>query len=601
MLRKELKFKTNLPKNFPNEALYHPELYVLKTFEQVLAENILAGLVVFANAGGILNKLFKHRVMELVLINLLIDPTNCFLAGAIYVLKLCNLSLGGDLPDSLICVWQGLLGGVCFKWNTFHRWKKLDSRGPVPVWFVLLVEFIKGSGLSNHVALSYCSALTDFSCNFGYINECLLNSDLSFVIVYTDGSVKGLGLLGAHSGAIAYFLNVNVSIRVKMDGLLSSTLMELQVIALALECVPTSRSVNLFINSQTLLNLCESGGGVFSPDFHDKCWIKKEHICHNKVKDYSGIVGNEHANFYTDATVASKFFLSLVVPYHFLRIENRPVSRNARHVAKKLFNTVHSVGWEAKCVGNFINVGLCDCFDKAKTFCVWHPDGKIKSGYTSSALMTLWSYLMKVLYHHLLVAKRKRLYNLRYLSIACIQCELVEDSDHMFSCVHNANVRETLLFDAFMEWNMVLGIFANENAIANLLLEAGFFIDLFTVLIKGFVLKDWVADTVSCLGAGFGGGILVVNFIHHFAKSHKSAIWILVAKLRSYYKKHNLLLQDGFSFSLVSGLSSLWSAESIRDFGFRLGIHMCFGLHLCLTKLDFGFLSGFLVAGIMDV
>ncbi|KAG9289064.1 hypothetical protein G9A89_004159 [Geosiphon pyriformis] len=294
---------------------------------------------------------------------------------------------------------------ACFDWNTFRRWKKLDLRGPVPVWFILLVEFIKEGGLLNHVALSYCSALADSPCDFSYVNKHLLNSDLSSVIIYTDSSIKSLGLLDARGGAAAYFLDANVSIGVRVDGLLSLTLVELKDLSVT--------------------------------------W--------NKVKGHSGVVENKCADFYADAAVVSKFFLPLVVLYHFLRVKDRPVSRNACHIAKKLFNTVHSVGWEAKCVGSFVRIDLYDHFDKANTFCVWHPDGKIKSGYTSSALATLQLYLIKALHHCLLVAKRKRLYNPRYLSIACIRCGLVKDSDYVFFCVHDANVQETLLSDASTE------------------------------------------------------------------------------------------------------------------------------------------------------
>ncbi|KAG9296646.1 hypothetical protein G9A89_002917 [Geosiphon pyriformis] len=429
MLRKRLKLKANLPKNFPNETLYYSELYGLRTFEQVLAENILAGLVVFVNADGILGKLFEHRTMELqatswmfqhslrVSINLLIDLTNCFLAGVTHVLKLCNLSLGGNLPDVF--------------------WAK------------------------NSIAVLDVLGLKSYLC----VARSLRRYGIVFVhqlLDCQDSSVKSLGLLSVCDGAATYFPDANISIGVKVDELLSSTLVELQAIALVLECVPTSQSINLFTDSQTSLNLCESGGDMFSPNFHDKCWIKKEHIrCiisrkdlsvnWNKVKSHSGVVGNECANFYADATVASKFFLPLVVFYYFLRVEDRPVSGNACHVVKKLFNAVHFVSWEAKCVGSFISAGFCDCFDKAKTFCVWHPDGKIKYGYTSNASVTLQSYLIKVLHHHLPMAKRKKLYNLRYPSIVCIWCGLVEDSNHVFSCVHDANIRETLLFDASME------------------------------------------------------------------------------------------------------------------------------------------------------
>ncbi|KAG9304334.1 hypothetical protein G9A89_019896 [Geosiphon pyriformis] len=52
LLRKELKIKTSLPKDFPNKALYHPEMYGLKSFSQLQAENLLASMVGFANSGG---------------------------------------------------------------------------------------------------------------------------------------------------------------------------------------------------------------------------------------------------------------------------------------------------------------------------------------------------------------------------------------------------------------------------------------------------------------------------------------------------------------------------------------------------------------------
>ncbi|KAG9301447.1 hypothetical protein G9A89_018119 [Geosiphon pyriformis] len=349
------------------------------TFEKVLAENILAGLVVFTNANRILGKLFEHRAIELqatswmsrhplkVPINLLIDPMNCFLAGATHVLKLCNLLLDGNLPD----VFQA----------------------------------------KNSIAVLDVLDLESYLC----VTKSLRRYSIVFVhqlLDRRDDSIKGLGSLSVHGGAAAYFPDANVSIVVKVDGLLSSTLVELQVIALALECVFAFRSVNLFTDSQASLDLCKSGGGV---------------------------------------------------------IEDRPVSRNACHIAKKLFNAVHSVGWEAKCVGSFISVDLCNCFDKTKTFCVWHPDGKIKSGYT--------------------MAKMKKLYNPRYPSIACIRCGLVENSDHVFSYTYDANVRETLLSDASMEWNVVLRISTNGNMIANLLHKARSSINLFTVLAKGFVLK----------------------------------------------------------------------------------------------------------------
>ncbi|KAG9304928.1 hypothetical protein G9A89_003096 [Geosiphon pyriformis] len=492
-------------------TLYYPELYGLKTFEQVMSENMLAGLVKFANTDRIFGELFEHRALELqatswmpqhlfkFLIKLLVNSANCFLAGTTHVLKLCNLLLSSDLSDvfqARNCV--AILNVLGFE--AYLGIKRLDPRDPVPVWFASLVKFIIGGDLSNSELLSLHSAPAGFSCDFSYVSKHLLNSGLGSIPVYTNGSVKNLGLLCACDGAATYFLNVDTGVRVKMDGLLSSTLAEMQAIALALECMPISHSVDLYTDSQASLD---------------------------------------------------------ILPYQFLIVEGKSVFENAHHIAKKLFNAVYTVGWEARCVDSVVNMGLDNYFDKARIFCVWHPDDRIKSGHTSTALATLWSYLMKTLHYCLPVAKRKKMYNLSYSSIACIWCGLVEDSDHVFSCDHDVDVRNTLLSDANLEWDVLLGASANGNAIAGSLNETASSMDLYIVLAKGFVLKSWVVNMVGWLGADSDEGTLVVNFICCFTKNYRSAIWLPVAKLRVYYKKHNFLPCDELPISLVSGLAFL--------------------------------------------
>ncbi|KAG9304762.1 hypothetical protein G9A89_003936 [Geosiphon pyriformis] len=360
---------------------------------------------------------------------LLIDTINCFLAGATCALKLCNLFLGGVLP------------------NVFQA--------------------------KNNIAVLNMLSFESYLNMANYVNKHLLNSGLGFITVYTDSSVKDLGSLDACGNVATYFLNVNTSIGIKMDGLLSLTLVELQTIALALES-----------------------------------------------------------------------FLPLMMSYCFLNVEDRSVIGNAYYVVKNLFNAVYSVGWETRCVGRIIGAELCGHFDKAKTFCVWHPNGKIRSDCICTVLVALWSYFIKAFYYCLPVAKRKKMYNSRYLNIACIQCGL----------------------------NALLDASANKNAITSSLSETTFFIDLFTALAKSFVLKSWVVNMVDHLGADFGEGVL----------SYRSAIWLPAAKLRFFYKKHNLLPCDSSFFPS--------SVEMICNFSFRLSIYVCFGLYLHLTKLDFGFL-----------
>ncbi|KAG9290937.1 hypothetical protein G9A89_011087 [Geosiphon pyriformis] len=584
--------------NFLNEALYHPELYSLRIFEQVLAENLLAGLVKFANANRILGELFKYKAMELqaaswmlqhllkFLIKLLVNPMNCFLAGITCALKLCNLSLSGDLLDVFqarnsiavldVLSFESYLGiakslkkygvvfanqlldchGKCFTWNTFHRWKKLDSKGLVSVWFASLVKFIINGDLSNNVLLFLCLVPTGSSCDFGYVGEHLLNSGLGFIIIYTNGSIKNLGLLHVCGSATAYFPDVNTSVGIKMDGLLLSTLVKIQAIALALKCMPTSQLVDLYIDSQASLDLCKSASGMTGPDFY-----------------HSGVVGNEHADFYADAAVISKFFLPMVVPYHFFVIEGRPVFENVRHVTKKLFNAVYFVVTGMKLAIPLISPAIQIIRDNLKI-------NSVIRGSTTS---------------------RKR--------------EFTANKHRQHLRKETKNLWNILLSNTTLEWNVLLGTFANENAVAKLLNKAASSIDLFTTLAKSFVLKNWVVDMLDCLGADFDRGALVVNFIHYFAKSHRSVIWLPTAKpgvtnrllklvanqFQNVSCVEEISSRDGSSIPSMSGLSSLWSAETIRNFGFRLGIHVCFGLHPCLTRSDFGFLCDVSVVGNLGV
>ncbi|KAG9290204.1 hypothetical protein G9A89_022180 [Geosiphon pyriformis] len=263
------------------------------------------------------------------------------------------------------------------------------------------------------------------------------------------------------------------------------------------------------IKDLDLVQACD-GAAAYFPDVNTSVGFR------NKVKGHSGVIGNKRADFYTNTTVTSEFFLSLVVSYCFLNVEDRPVSENTCHVTKKLFNAVHFVGWKARCVGSVISMDLF----------IFHKGA-------SSSL-------------------------------------------------------STLLSNAALKWSVLLDASANSNIVAVLLNKAATFMDLFTALAK-------MVNTLDRLGANSDKSELVMDFVHHFAESHKTAVWLLAAKLRAYYKKYNLLPHDSFSIPSVSGLSFLWSTETIWNFGFRLGIHVCFGLYSCLASLDFGFLHGFLV------
>ncbi|KAG9298039.1 hypothetical protein G9A89_018867 [Geosiphon pyriformis] len=385
LLKKGLKLKANLPKNFLNEALYHLELYGLKTFEQVLAENLVANLIKFSNSAKILGDLFKHRAMDLQVacwmsrhplwfpVKLSIDPLNCFLVGAICTLAFCNLSLGDVLPN-VFQAGRGVMVVEVLGLDSYLSMKKLDPRSLVPAWFTLLVSFIEGGGLLHNRVVSFQLLSSGHYCDCGSVEKHLLSS----VEIYIDGSVKDFGLVNICNGTAAYFPDVNLGIGVKINGLLSLTLVEMQAIALVLECIPNFFSVTLFTDSQALLNICKFDSSVPVSNFCRNCWIKKEHICQvifrkhlsvnwQKVKGHSDVIKNKQADFFTDTATVTSFLLPLKIPYWFLTVEDRIVFGNAYCFVKSLFSAISFVKWESKCIDSIMNTDIGSGLDMART------------------------------------------------------------------------------------------------------------------------------------------------------------------------------------------------------------------------------------------
>ncbi|KAG9306709.1 hypothetical protein G9A89_004256 [Geosiphon pyriformis] len=191
MVRRCLKSKSGLPFDFSNDAVYHPFLYNFKTFEQIQAESKLAAVLAFANSVGILGRLFSHRSHDLqalswhpchsLLFSAYVDVSlsNNFLSGVVRIFSGCDLSLGISLasafhfqdgtpmsivlgePRFLKCVpslkHYGITfveqlcdrHGVAFSWKIFKCWKRLDSHGPVSVWFDISVQFLGSVVLSS--------------------------------------------------------------------------------------------------------------------------------------------------------------------------------------------------------------------------------------------------------------------------------------------------------------------------------------------------------------------------------------------------------------------------------------------------------------------
>ncbi|KAG9297858.1 hypothetical protein G9A89_006799 [Geosiphon pyriformis] len=207
--------------------------------------------------------------------------------------------------------------------------------------------FIENGGLVDSSAVDCHSALSEFLYDFGFVNDYFVQSESGIIDIYTDNSVKGLGSVGACGGATAYFLCINLSISVRVYGLLFLILAELQAIALALNCIPALSFVILHTDSQAFLDMCAFLNCSVDSNFHKKCWIEKEHICFTvtsknlsvswvKVKSHSKIVSNVCADFFADAATDSKFVLPISVMHHFFAVKDSPTLSAAYYKKEKI-------------------------------------------------------------------------------------------------------------------------------------------------------------------------------------------------------------------------------------------------------------------------
>ncbi|KAG9294649.1 hypothetical protein G9A89_008128 [Geosiphon pyriformis] len=301
MIHKALKLKSGLPLNFPGDTIHHPSFYGLKSFLQVQSKAKIASLISFVNSSGILGHLFSHRSYDLqVLCWHPVHPLSCpvcicvsafnnFLTGLIYVLFDCNLSLDDSLANAFHFIGRVLMSAVLGKLRFFkflpslqhygiafinqlcnHHGFRLDPYGLIPNWFRLSAAFLDGvtsssdpSSVSNDVGpLSILG-----SGKFLSVCDHLSYVETGCLSVYMDRSLRNLDTVGYKAGTAAFFEDVGLGLGVGILGLMSSTLAELQVIALALECIPPSSLVHLFSDSQSVLNVYKLELGLLHLDF----------------------------------------------------------------------------------------------------------------------------------------------------------------------------------------------------------------------------------------------------------------------------------------------------------------------------------------------
>ncbi|KAG9304053.1 hypothetical protein G9A89_005963 [Geosiphon pyriformis] len=431
MIKKGLKSKAGLFHDFPDAALYHPSLYGLKTFEQMQSEGKIAALVFFSNFP----------------VKLHVSSVDNFLARIVKIFLNNELSLVNNLPNAFCSpgffLISSILGnslyfnsdqslrrfGVAFSdhflskkdgvldWKIFHCWKRLNPRGLIPYWFLIASEFL----LSNM---------------FSVVKDGLHDVWSDCFKVYTDGSLKEAGSANVTCGTAVYFPALNLSIGIAIHGLLSSTLAELQAVALSFECVLSSCKLILHINSQTAINSCLLELSSADKDL-EVVWVK--------IKGHSDISGNIKADLAAEEATWSSFTLLAGIREWFLVAENTVVSGNAHYFIRDIFQSVSHAYWETGPGYGVVPDELVGGVDWISIAKVWHFDSYMFAGFISQSSLNLCIYLMKTVHKYLPVVVRKRLYNKKYPDVMYLLCGKVKFLDHVFTCVQDVAIHNEVL------------------------------------------------------------------------------------------------------------------------------------------------------------
>ncbi|KAG9286287.1 hypothetical protein G9A89_014273 [Geosiphon pyriformis] len=622
LVRKSLRSKACLPCDFPDAVLHYPLLYGLKPFEQVQSEGKVAALIMFFNVFGIFGHLFKHRFLDLqvlgwalldplqFLVRLRVSPVNNFLAGMMKIFLGNELSLvnnlltafrsSGHFPLSFILgktlYFDSVKSfrhfgvtfgdrlfdkkGVLLDWKTFCCWKRLNLHGPVLNWFLVFFEFLKSQSCLFSGSIDSAEKIgLDIleSGEFSVVKDELHNVWLGFFEVFTDEFLRNSGSAEVICGAAAYFPVLDKSIGVAVNGFLLSIMAELQVVTLALECVPSLSTVVLCLDSQAAINVCVSKMSLVAPDFRNQCWLERHYIFNLvrdkdfsvswvKVKDHSGIPGNVEADLAAGAASGSLFSLCTNVCEHFLVVEGVAISGNAHHFVRNIFWSVCCARWEAGSGCDVVPDAIIGCIDWVVTAKVWHSDSHMLIGFTSQVSLMLRTYIMKAVHRRLPVAVRKKLYDKYYSSVLCLFCSGVEFSDHAFTCAYKSGIRGEILAETSARWSALAGS-SSASAVLQVLSQCSFDVGLYTLVCKEFVLEKWYEEACSIFEDRKVAATQIVDYVRFVVELHRAKAWLARASHQVVMEKAGLVCDGNGVFGLFRSVSLVLSDGVVRLFG----------------------------------
>ncbi|KAG9292216.1 hypothetical protein G9A89_023936 [Geosiphon pyriformis] len=525
---KNLKSKSDLPYDFLSDTIHHLFLYSLKTFEQIQAENKLASVISFANSVGILGYLFSYWLHNLQVLcwcplHLLqypvcvkVNPLNNFLASMVCIFSGSDLSLSGFLTDVFRHQDGTLMFSVLGELTYFKCVFSLRHYGIV--FFLPGLSFLFDFLVVCPLFLS--SNILHF-CGFSAVSANLLCFNVGCLSVYTDGSLSSLGSVNMKAETAVFFENIGMGLEMGVSGLMSSTLTKLQAIALALECVFLSHSINLFSDSQAALDACKLKLDLVCSDFRNQYWIEHYHI--------------------------------------------------------DVFQSVHYAHWE---IGSGLQVivnSLHADIDWFRSSLVWHLDSHMIAGFISKWTSGFRTYFIKGLHFQLPVAMHKQLYDKNYLSVVCLFYSDVKVLNHVFSCLFDADDHAHLLDSYASAWRVQSGLDCFFSVVSQLLFTCLSDVLVSTALYKSFVFKDWFHESVSVFKDSKVASQNIVAFVHEFSHVFWEDILLVCAKHHVFIEKNGLILCNRSVSISISGLPSMLSADMIELLGVAKAIGVGFG------------------------
>ncbi|KAG9296082.1 hypothetical protein G9A89_011934 [Geosiphon pyriformis] len=403
------------------------------------------------------------------------------------------------------------------------------------------------------------------SIEFVTIHDHLLGVSTNSISVYTDGSLAGLGTVGMWAGTAIFFDGVNLGLGVEVSGLVSFTMVELQAIALAFECVPLSSSVYLFSDSQAALDACKFE--LECRHIYNLIHNKNLNICWFKVKEHSGVVGNKHVDALAMTAAMSKHSFPLHVNAYYILAGGMAVFGNSRHFVHDIFHCVHHAQWEIGSGSRILVTSLHGDVNWHRFSFMWHPDMHMAAGSIGKCFASAYTYFMKALHYRLLVAVRKCLYSRFYPSILCLYCGKVKVSNYVFSCGSDTAICIQLLDTHAAIWGALSSLLQSSSRIMQLMLFCVSDTLLYSAFCKSFMFKLCFQEVV------------LVFKDSKIACQKMDEIWLVHVSYRALIEKHDLIPRDGSVPGLVHGLSSLFSAEVIKMLGITEAFGISFGFH----------------------